>query len=399
MIWLILLHRLRKHAMLHLVAPLVIGLIVESFIEGLITIPNYRLTSLPSWLGFYSSYSVLRTLLLFAGVFVTYIFIMVYIINKETKFRTNFTHLATLKNTLDNARSYFGISVIPIEEWFEPSMQVYLAKLFNRKLEGNDFEHERTLLFFSEGELNRATLPLMDEHYHGRCLAHMHRDCDIPLSYIGRKDIFKILGGLSDEDRVVLCCYPRWTGWRPFRVFRRVVPLRWLRWRIPSLDMAVVEMKDGTRLVLRISKHGTEVLVRKIKGEPAQPYLHFLDKIREEIYEDGTRQLKDDYDFVNIYHAHFSPQKIHTSDPPPGTKPHGASGNGCDEPPTYAGSEALAQIGSEALAESHAGAAEEESAYHAVMILPPDSTDGIEPPQPNKKNSRRTRAHPAPPST
>ena len=379
MIWRILFHRLRKHAMLHLVAPLVIGLIVESFIEGLITIPSYRLTSLPSWLSFYSTYSALRTVLLFAGVFGTYILIMIYVINKETGFRTDFKHLAMLKNTLDGARSYFGISVIPIEEWFEPSMQVYLAKLFNRKLERDDFEHERTLLFFSDGELNRTTLPLMDEHYHGRCLAYMHRDCGIPLSYIGRKDIFKILNKLSPADKLVLC-YPPWTGWGPFRVFR-MIPPHWLRRRIKNLDIAVVEQKNGKRLVLRVSKHGTEVPIRKITDERAQSYLNFLDLIREEIYEDGTKQLKDDYDFVNIFHANFGLSQGHTSIPPsPCITPPGASGNGGDEPSAYVGSEALAQIGSEALAESHAGAAEEERMYHVVTILPPDSTDGIEPP-------------------
>jgi hypothetical protein len=253
-----------------------------------------------------------------------------------------------------------------------------LAKLFNRKLERDDFEHERTLLFFSDGELNRTTLPLMDEHYHGRCLAYMHRDCGIPLSYIGRKDVFKILNKMQPEDKVVLC-YPPWMGWGPFRVFRWIPP-HWLRRRIKNLDIAVVEQKNGKRVVLRVSKHGTEVPIKKMPDEEAKPYLKFLDLIREEIYEDGTRQLKDDYDFVNIYHAHFGLSPGHVFVPPPGTKPPGASGNGRDEPSAQAEGEALAHAGSEALEGSHAGAAEEDRMYHVVMIPPPDSIDGIEPP-------------------
>ncbi|HYY93172.1 MAG TPA: hypothetical protein VE713_01545, partial [Pyrinomonadaceae bacterium] len=144
--------------------------------------------------------------------------------------------------------------------------------------------------------------------------------------------------------------------------------------------IAVVEQKNGKRLVLRVSKHGTEVPIKKMSDEEAKPYLKFLDLIREEIYEDGTKQLKDDYDFVNIYHAHFGLLQGHISVPPPGPQPPGASGNGCDKPSAQAEGEAFAYVGSEALEGSHAGAAEEDRMYHGFTIAPPDSTDGIEPP-------------------
>src|SRR5205807_8797590 len=118
----------------------------------------------------------------------------------ERKKRIDEGSLAKLQDTLDTAKSFHGLSVIPLTEWFDPAMQVYLAKLFNRKLEPDDFEHGRTLLFFSNREYKSAMVPFVDENHVGRCLAHMHSDCDIPLSFLRREQIFELLEELSADE-------------------------------------------------------------------------------------------------------------------------------------------------------------------------------------------------------
>jgi hypothetical protein len=305
-IWLILLNRLRKHAMLHLIIPLAIGLMVESVGEGLITGHGDKIES---WLPFLWHYLFsTRTMLLVAGVFFSYIGVMYILIGRETKVRVDERDLAGLQKTLNDAESYFGLSVMHLEEWFDPSMQVYLAKLVNRKLARchlqpqPDFEHERTLLFFSNSESKRATVLLTDENHFGRCLARLHKDCDIPLSYLDRKEIFDILKDFTDEEREALGCYPRWTNWPLGRAARRI-PLRWLRRRIKQLDCAVVRKKGGEVCVLRVSKHGAEVRIREqFTGPRAEPYTKLLELIRKKIYPNGTKDLDNNHDFISIYY-------------------------------------------------------------------------------------------------
>src|SRR5437016_5567544 len=136
-IWRILLGKLRKHSLYHLFIPLGAGIIGEIVVDNFV-ISNKR------WIGFFS------------GLFLSYSVIMYVLIWKERKKRIDEGSLAKLQDTLDTAKSFHGLSVIPLTEWFDPAMQVYLAKLFNRKLEPDDFEHGRTLLFFSNREYKSA---------------------------------------------------------------------------------------------------------------------------------------------------------------------------------------------------------------------------------------------------
>ena len=292
-VWGILLSRLRKHATFHLIIPLGGGVFVEEVVVWLAL-------SRPWLLSF-------RMASLITGVVLSYIFVMLILIWIETKKRIEETDLAQLQDTLDYAKSYYGFSIIPLTEWFDPAIQVYLAKLFNRKLEPDDFEHERTLLFFSSGEYKNAKTPFADEYHYGRCLAHMHRDCDIPLSFLRRKEIFEVLDQLDFEEKQALGCYPRWTAWWGLRRIQKIrrfqkVSLRRMRRRIDGLDFAIVERPDGEKRVLQVSKRGEEVRIKnQIKGAPAQPYIKLMQKIKDRIYDPETNKLRAENDFIRGY--------------------------------------------------------------------------------------------------
>ena len=293
MVWRILLTRLRKHSIYHLIIPLAGGIIVEALIERFIG-ENNNIVFLtgPTWF---------RTASLVAGVCVSYLVVMYFLIKKETRKRIPEMARAKLQDALDVAKSYYGVSIIPLTEWFDPGIQVYLAKLLNRKLEPDDFEHERTLLFFSNREYENANLPLMDEEHYGKCLALMHADCDIPLSFLRRNEIFEMLDELSIEENEALGCYPRWTNWRPLRFFRKL-PLRWLRRRINELDFGVIVRSNLDKRVLRVSKHGDDVCIKEeIKGQAAQPYIKLVQIIRDRVYDPETNKLRAEHDFIRSY--------------------------------------------------------------------------------------------------
>jgi hypothetical protein len=294
----ILLSRLRKHASHHLVIPLVTGIVFEGAVEAVNALRGHESFSL----GFLLS---LRMLYFVLGAFVTYVVIMFLLVNDELKSRINEKALKTLQHSLDDAKSYFGLSIISLREWFNPSMQVYLAKILNHKLKaGAEFEHQRALLFFSKAEYENATNRFMEEYYYGESLAHLHRDCGIPLACLERDDIFRVLSRLQEGEREALGCYPRWTKWGLCRHFRKL-PLHRLRGRIRTLDLAVIEKRDGRTYVLCISKHGGNVDIHDtITDVKVGPYKELINKIEELIYFDkATKQLKPKHDFGANYHS------------------------------------------------------------------------------------------------
>ncbi|MDX6447070.1 MAG: hypothetical protein QOH71_4144 [Blastocatellia bacterium] len=281
-LWRILINKLTRHSLYHLFIPLAVGLIIERLSDPLFGGDT-------RWLGFFS------------GVFLSYAVIMYFLIKKETRNRIDEGALARLQDTLDHAQNYYGLSIIPLAEWFDPTIQVYLAKLLNRKLERDDFELERTLLFFSNREYRSARAELVDENHYGRCLAHMHRDCKIPLSFLQRKEIFALLEKLEPQEKEALGCYPRWTNWRPLRRSRKI-PLRWLRRRISQLDCAVVTKENGEVIVLRVSKRGGEVrIAEQLRGDEVRPYTKLIQLIRDKVYDSRSRELLAEYDFVRNY--------------------------------------------------------------------------------------------------
>lgn len=288
--------------MLHLIIPLGIGIIVEYLVESF-----FLKETDTSTFGMQS----VRTISLIAGVFVSYILIMYFLIKNETSARIAEGDLTYLDEQLDKAHSFFAVSVIPLKEWFDPSMQVYLGKLINRQLTANNFQHERALIFFSNRESRNVWAPMMDENHYGRCLAHLHRDYEIPLSFLNRQDIFKILDQLSEEERETLGCYPRWTSWHVMRPLRGL-PLRYLNRRIARLDFALLGNGTGEPVVLRVSKNGEDVRIqRELKGETARLYERVATLIKETV-RDKDLQLNKDHDFVRAFN--YAPKRPMAAD-------------------------------------------------------------------------------------
>ncbi|HET8671186.1 MAG TPA: LapA family protein, partial [Candidatus Saccharimonadales bacterium] len=224
--------RIRKHLFYHLIIPLAGGILVEGVVHKLIDHNG-------DW-GLF----VFRALTLIVGVLLSWLLVMFLLITHETKKKLSRRNLKKLEKRLKTATGYYGVSIIDLADWFEPGSQLYLAKLLKRKLAVDNFEHDRTLLFFSNRELENTKVDLTDEHHYAKCLAFIHQDFDIPLSFLDRKQIFQVLKDLDEEDRLRLGCYPRWTTWRPFHKFQRL-RLNWLRWRIPQLDFGLVTSNNG----------------------------------------------------------------------------------------------------------------------------------------------------------
>ena len=294
-IWGIIFDRLKHHSVSHLIIPLLGGLAVEALIHKAVEKffgHNDEVTKFVSTLGFRFSILVL-------GVVLSWLLIMFVILWRETNKRIEESALAVLEESLRKAVRYHGVSVIRLTEWFDPALLLYVSRLMHRKLEADNLRHERTLLFFSDREQEKSKVEMTDEYYYGKCLARLHQDLRIPLSFLTRKDIFALLDKLGEEEKQALDLYPRWTNWKFMKRVQKV-PLRRLRSRIPSLDFAVVTNSDGTTTVLRGSKHGERVSIKpETSNEKIKPYEDLIVKIRGVVYE--SDRLRASHNFLTRY--------------------------------------------------------------------------------------------------
>jgi len=283
--------RLKRHSLYHLVIPLTLGLLVEAGVHEWVPKDNF----VEQFLGSLK----FRYLVLILGVGVSWLLVMVLLIRHETKKNIDLSNLMLLQEYLNEASGFYAISTIALADWFNPGSQLYLAKLMKHKLEADHFEHERTLLFFSDEELTNTKVELMDETHHGQCLAFMHREFGIPLSFLERKEIFEILKKEFDERELsLLGCYPRWTNWGLFKGLRRL-PLNRLRRRIPQLDFGVVTHSNGEQSVLRVRRREDALQIQnKLSEQEAKPYIKFAKKIREHVHGGDQKPLVSNYDFL-----------------------------------------------------------------------------------------------------
>jgi hypothetical protein len=306
-IWWILLTKFKKHSVYHLVIPLLGGLAVEGIVEAVVLIffsHHPRLVTLTHSFWFH-------LLTLISGVCISWFIVMVILINQETKKRVEEEALARLEETLDDATSYYGVSVIPLTEWFDPAIQIYVTKILSRALQRNGFRHERTLLFFSDKDYERCRTELLDEYYYGKCLAHMHRDCGIPLSFMKRADVDAVMHQLDDKYKASL----GWTNNTPTKHRRRLF-LRRIDSRIDNLDFGLVTKPDDSTAVLRVSKCGEKVVIKDIlEGDAAEPYSNLVRQIKKTVYK--SSRLKRHHNFLRNYGFSDSVQPRQFSDSVP----------------------------------------------------------------------------------
>jgi hypothetical protein len=289
---------LGKHAWLHLIIPLLVGLLFHSLVS------HYREGR--GWETLLKDLMSFQTAVFVVGLFVTYLLIMYHLIKKETSMKIRGTDLALLDGTLAQAHSYFATSTIGMEEWFDPISQVFLACIVKRKLQQQAFRDERVLLFSRRGEIEELNMPYLDGYY-ARRVAELHIHWGTPLGFLGRRDIFGALSELSFEERKKLGCYPGWLAWCPDRLLRSI-PLNWVRVRMPELDFALVENQDGNKSVLLVSKRGEDVRVFRVtKTDVVSAYAKFVETMRGCLFKAGGTHLAEEHDFIKFFNPFASP--------------------------------------------------------------------------------------------
>jgi hypothetical protein len=274
---------------LHLLIPLVVSIGVGSVVA--------RVTGSIAGLGINEliDFWIFDRIAELVAVYVSFIVVMVLLVQREIGVRI--ANLGALEETLSNSKGFFALAPISLSEWFEPSVQVYLARLFGQKTKTVDFRHERVLLFFTEGSLEDAHAPFLDGYY-ARCLIREHQSFGAELGFLGPSDIRTLIGQLSPKDRKALGCYPWIVRSLPDSILRYVHPC-WLRRRIRELAFAIVTNSDGRSSVVRFSK-GKRVLSVTPVDEDLQmrPFLEFAEAVRKRIYKPGTTSLSAKHDFA-----------------------------------------------------------------------------------------------------
>ena len=269
----------REALTLHLLLPLLGSILVGSFVAYL------RGTSFAALPSYWLEHSVeLIT------VYAVFIAVLVYLAQRETGIRV--TNLATLDDVLPGSHSYFALAAIPLREWFDPSVQVYLARLFAHQASTPGFRHERVLLFLTRGTFLDVHSSLLDEFY-ARCLSKLHRQFGAELAFLRPEDLFELLGKLSPSDKAAL-------GYsRTARLIHRMK----ISWRprhlVDALAFAEVKAADGSTCIVTFLNSPGELSVRTITNPVRmRPYQALLKLVRETIYFTGTTTLKADYGFA-----------------------------------------------------------------------------------------------------
>jgi hypothetical protein len=288
-IYKIFLKLMSRHLWFHLLVPLIVGIGVEILIASApwhqppstVSIREYLIA--PERIGLY------------AGIFITYLLIAGWFAKKEAKPRMTPATLKTLDDTLGKATTFFATCTIPLKGWFEPYTQQYFSHIVKRRLSEPEFLQERVLLFFREGDLEKAKEQYLDRLY-ASPLAEIHSNYEIKLGFLRRAEINEILA--NDEiDKTTLGCYPRWIGWWPKAAQWCLLRKR----RIRGLDFALITHEDLITheemiTVYLFSKKHEIIILDKVQGpEKVKPYEALIKAIKAKVFE--GRNLARDHDF------------------------------------------------------------------------------------------------------
>jgi hypothetical protein len=210
-------------------------------------------------------------------------------------------NLGLLDDVLPGSTSYFALAPTPLREWFDPAVQVYLARIVAQRLVDPEFRHHRVLLFFSKEQLLDAHASYQDEYY-ARALIRLHDQFEAKLGFMPPDELFELLETLPVEERLALGCYAPLIRWLPLRVLAKV-RLSWSSRLIHTLAFAKVTDRHEKQRVIVFAKHATVLEVNSLDdAEKAKPYLNLIKLVQERIYNPGTEELKNEYRFA----AHMS---------------------------------------------------------------------------------------------
>jgi hypothetical protein len=192
------------------------------------------------------------------------------------------TDIGALEGALTSATDYFAISPTSTRDWFEPALQVYLARLVAAKFRNAQFAHRRVLMFFSSGSFHDVTATYLDG-YHARCFVDWHIYFQIPVRFIRHHEVVEILDALT-PDQQKLVGYTKW------------LPSRFGLWRLKrkgTMAFALVTAQPGVQGVVRFRKSPHELEVTYHTDLPTvQVYSRLTELIEAKAKEDA-------HDFVH----------------------------------------------------------------------------------------------------
>jgi hypothetical protein len=278
MLWKILARILTRHLGLHLIVPLIVGLLFHAVAVHFVHQTPWSESLNDLW--------SLEAIIFVAGLLLTYILIMYYLIRSETSARISGTDLAVLDSMMKESVSYFATSTIRMQEWFDPISQVFLSTITKRKLQPPSFRDERVLLLWRRGELDDLHSMFLDGYY-ARRLSEVHIQCGTPVAYLSRQEIIEIVEKLSPQEQQHLG-----------RSAHPSVSKLWPRLR--QLDFALIEKKDAKH-ILRVSKKGQNVRIERVPADHVASYERFVALIRERVYRTGTTEFDEAHDFGKFF--------------------------------------------------------------------------------------------------
>jgi hypothetical protein len=138
MIYSILRRILGRHVWWHLVIPLLAGVVAE--------IIYTRAVEGTEWSALLDHLLSGPRIVLYVGIVVTYLLVIFFRIRHETNIGLKQLDLHVLADHLTKAESIFAIGTMDFREWFDPAVQAYLARIYERKLRTDPFRYERVLL-------------------------------------------------------------------------------------------------------------------------------------------------------------------------------------------------------------------------------------------------------------
>lgn len=186
---------LRHSIHLHLLIPLFIFVTSEVVIARYLEGAN---------LG--SEWAVHAFLPRLAVVYGTFVVVVAFVLNEEG--RAKVKDIGALEGALKDASHFYAVSTTSMREWFEPAVQVYLARLVSTRSRNAGFVQQRVQLFLSEGDLDDVKATYLDE-YHAVCFVNWHTYMNVPARFLRPPEIHALLDQLTPEEQRRLN-YRRW---------------------------------------------------------------------------------------------------------------------------------------------------------------------------------------------
>ena len=280
-----------RHLLFHLIIPLIVGILADIAYTWLFdpvawsNLPQHLLSG--------------PRIVLYAGIFVAYLVITGYRIQRETNIGLRQLDLNVLAAELAGAKSLFAIGTMNFDEWFDPAVQVYLATIYRRKLQNDPFRYERIILLGHRSARRNLNSEYLDG-YHAKCVIRTHKSLGIDLYFIEWPQIKTILDGLTSEEKFHVGYYPSFLA--RFPDFAATLWMFFVRRRrVRKAAVGVITMTDGSHTAFLFSKHDQIVSVQFYPEARVDACVKFAEQIQQTVYRPGTTTVQPKYDFTNFF--------------------------------------------------------------------------------------------------